>query len=60
MVMGILKMTGLVAGVAASIALAVPIFKPTWFTPDPAVAALMAKAAPFAALGMLMHPSVRG
>jgi hypothetical protein len=58
-VTGILKMTGLVASVAAGLAWAVPVLKPGWFTPDPAVASLMAKAAPFAALGMLLHPSVR-
>jgi hypothetical protein len=56
----ILALTGVVAVAASSTALAVPLLAPRWFTTDPTVTALMATAAPLAALGLLLHPAVVG
>lgn len=56
----IVAMTGLVALCNTVIAFAVPLLTPGLFTTDLEVMRLMRQAAPWAAAGLLMHPSVVG
>ena len=56
----VVAMTAAVAAVATTTCLSIPMLLPQLFTGDPEVAALMRRAAPFAALGLSMHPSVVG
>jgi len=56
----IVGMTAIVAACNTGITFAVPLLKPGLLTTDQAVAQLMRKAAPLAAAGLLMHPSVVG
>jgi Na+-driven multidrug efflux pump len=56
----IVAMTGLVALTNTAIAFAVPLLMPGLFTTDFEVMRLMRHAAPWAAAGLLMHPSVVG
>ena len=53
-------MTAVVAAVATTICLCVPVLLPGVFTNDDQVINLMRHAAPFAAFGLSMHPSVVG
>lgn len=56
----IVVMTGLVAICNTCIAFAVPLLTPGLFTTDVEVMRLMRQAGPWAAAGLLMHPSVVG
>ena len=56
----IVGMTLIVAACNTGITFAVPLLKPGLFTADLEVVGLMRRAAPIAAAGLLMHPSVVG
>lgn len=56
----IVAMTALVALANTALTFAVPLLVPGLFTPDLEVVGLMRRAAPLAAAGLLMHPSVVG
>ena len=56
----VVAMTAVVAAVATTITLAVPVLFPHLFTRDAEVVRLLRRAAPLAALGLCMHPSVVG
>ena len=56
----IVAMTAMVAVCNTLISFGVPLLFPRLFTTDVLVARLMRRAAPFAAAGLLMHPSVVG
>eukprot|EP00427_Karlodinium_veneficum_P005043 CAMPEP_0169175022 /NCGR_PEP_ID=MMETSP1015-20121227/64959_1 /TAXON_ID=342587 /ORGANISM="Karlodinium micrum, Strain CCMP2283" /LENGTH=596 /DNA_ID=CAMNT_0009249123 /DNA_START=326 /DNA_END=2116 /DNA_ORIENTATION=+ len=56
----IVGMTAIVAVCNTLITFAVPLLKPGFFTADKEVISLFRRAAPFAAAGLLMHPTVVG
>lgn len=56
----IIGMTLVIAAIATSITLVVPVAQPHWFTNDDMVKKYMKEVIPWASLGLCMHPSVVG